>query len=64
MLTVESNDNIIDQHISRKKTKKLTKRKSIAVEIDKQTIQNAASLEARRIESLKPEAKVLIDMKI
>ena len=32
--------------------------------MDKWTAQNAASLEARRVKSLKSEAKVLADMKI
>ena len=32
--------------------------------MDKQTTQNTASLEARRVESLKPEVKVLVDIKI
>ena len=63
-LIVESDDEVINQHISRKKTKKLIEGESIAVEMDKWTTQNAASLEARRVENLKPESKILADIKI
>ncbi len=64
MLIVESDDEIIDQPISRKRTKKLIRRESFAVKIDKWTTPNIASFEARHIESLKPEVKVLTDMNI
>lgn len=50
--------------VSRKKIKQITGEESIAAEMDKWTYQNAASLEARRVETMKPEAKVLADMKI
>ncbi len=64
ILTIELDDEIIDQPISRLKTKKLTGGELIAIKIDKWIAQNAASLEAKRVESLKPEAKMLPDMKI
>ena len=46
MLTIKLDNKIIDQRISRKKTKKLIRRKSIAIEMDQKIIQNVANLEA------------------
>lgn len=62
--TIESDDDMIDEPVNKKKVKKLTGGEQIAVEISKWSSQNAASLEARRVEIMKPEAKVLADMKI
>ena len=59
IFTVESDNEIIDQRINKKKTKKLTRAELIAIKIYKWTAQNAASLEARHIESLKPKAKTV-----
>lgn len=49
---------------TKKKAKKLTGGEQIASEMSIWTSQNMASLEARRSEGMKPEAKVIADMKI
>lgn len=49
---------------AKKRAKKLKGGEQIVTEINKWSFQNAASLEARRIKTMKPEAKVLADIKI
>lgn len=63
-MVIELDNNIIDQPVSRIKIKKVTKGEFIAVKINKQTFQNITSLEIRRVENMKPEAKILVDIKI
>lgn len=63
-MTVELDNEIANQLISRKKIKKFTEGESITVKMDKWTSQNAISLKARRIKSMKPKAKLLAEMKI
>lgn len=49
-------------HTMVKKQKELTGGEQIASEMSRWTTQNAASLEVRRIEKLKPEARVMQDL--
>lgn len=58
-MAVKLNNNIINRLISRKKIKTLTEKVSIIAEIYKQTFQNIASVEARRIKNMKSKAKRL-----
>lgn len=55
---------MIDESVNKKKVKKLIRKEQIVAKISKQSFQNAASLKTRCIEIMKPEAKILTDMKI
>lgn len=63
-MVIKSNDDKIDQLVSRKKIKKLTEIESIITEMNKGVFQNAASLKARLVKNMKTKVKVLVNMKI
>ena len=64
LITIKLNNEIIDQLIRRKKIKKLSRKKLIAIEMGKQIAPNATMLEPQLIKNLKLEVKILTDMKI
>lgn len=63
-MTIESNDKMTNESVSKKKIKKFTRKKSSVTKIDKQTSQNVIDLEARRIDIIKLKAKVFTNIKI
>lgn len=63
-MTIESDNDMANEPVSKKRAKKLKRGEQIAVEMNKWSFQNAASLEARHVKTMKPEAKVLADIKI